>query len=121
LLFEQIGNEYGAHEAFFVRSENKVKALPPAQARLSSISLAFHGNPLRLYCLRLSTTLVILFNGGEKKSQTVQQDPLLNMKFTEANQFAEAIENALREKYLKITDDGRTLYTDDWSEEILLP
>lgn len=32
----------------------------------------------RLYCLRYGTTVVILGNGGEKKTRTYQQDPILN-------------------------------------------
>ena len=93
LIKEVIGNTYGAHEAFFNRFENRVTALPPkGKIKISELELDYRGFPLRLYCLALSEGVVILFNGGIKNSQTVQESKdVISTKFFEANEFAKRI------------------------------
>jgi hypothetical protein len=60
LITEVIGNTYGAIDAFFNRTENRVFALPPkGNIRISEIELNYPSFPLRLYCLALSEELVI--------------------------------------------------------------
>jgi hypothetical protein len=70
----------GALDRFFNRHEQSAFALPP-KGRFSEFTLGF---PLRLYCYRVSENIVILFNGGVKTSQTVQESPDLIMKFRDA-------------------------------------
>lgn len=41
-------------------------------------ALSIDSHTLRLYCLRISNNVVILGNGGIKKTATYQQDPILN-------------------------------------------
>lgn len=68
-----IGNKYGALIDFF-RFENVAQALPPAgEYSLGEVVLTCNRFPLRLYCLRISEKLVVLFNGGEKTSWNAQE------------------------------------------------
>lgn len=74
LIIETIGNTYGAHEAFFNRVENWAFALPPkGQVKIGELEIAYPGFPLRLYCLRLSEEVAVLFNGGIKDARTIQE------------------------------------------------
>lgn len=86
-----IGNEKGALEAYF-RFEKIADGLPPAKKfRLEKQTINFGSSfPLRLYCLRWSDELVILFNGAEKTSQTAQEGKT-SMVFNDANKFAKRI------------------------------
>ncbi|WP_338765786.1 hypothetical protein WAF17_02400 [Bernardetia sp. ABR2-2B] len=96
-----IGDEKGAIEAYF-RFENTADGLPPSKKfRIEKQTINF-GNrfPLRLYCLRLSDELVILFNGERKTSQSAQ-DGDTSMVFHDANVFAERI--------LKAKEDGEII------------
>lgn len=120
LITEVIGNTYGAIDAFFNRTENRVFALPPkGNIRISEIELNYPSFPLRLYCLALSEELVILFNGGIKDAQEVQQTSgSLSTKFYEANEFARKIQSALSDGIIKIT--GRKILDFRDSTEIFL-
>jgi hypothetical protein len=120
LITEVIGNTYGAQEAFFNRFENRVTALPPkGNIKISELELDYRGFPLRLYCLALSEELVILFNGGVKDSQTVQESKdVISTKFFEANEFAKRILNAYNAEEIVI--DGRVLRDYKGGTEIYL-
>lgn len=65
MWIEKIGNT-GAFERNFRREKNRLGALPT------------DNNKLRLYCYRISDRIVILGNGGHKKTRTYNEDPLLN-------------------------------------------
>jgi hypothetical protein len=119
LILEVIGNTHGAQEAFFNRFENRVTALPPkGNIKISELELDYRGFPLRLYCLALSEEIVILFNGGIKDSQTVQESKdVITAKFYEANEFAKRILTALNAeeilvegRQLKNYNDGTEIY-----------
>ena len=109
-LINQIANRYGALDEFFNRHENLANALPPkGSKRLVKLGLDATHAPLRLYCLRISEEILILFNGGPKTSQTAQGSPGLSMKFNEAQIFARKIISALQdglivEKDKELTD-----------------
>jgi len=120
LITEVIGNTYGAHDAFFNRFENRATALPPkGKIKISELELDFSGFPLRLYCLALSEELVILFNGGIKDGQTIQENKdILSMKFYEANEFAKRIFAALNSEEIQV--DGRTIKYYNGSTTIIL-
>ena len=114
-----IGDEYGALEDFF-RFENAAQALPPAGThKVEDLYINFGNFPLRLYCLRISETLVVLFNGGEKTSDTAQGGKT-SMAFQEANIYAKRILDALREKDIYITADQRAFLYYDGSDEIII-
>lgn len=120
LITEVIGNNHGANEAFFNRFENRVTALPPrGNIKISEIELDYRGFPLRLYCLALNEELVILFNGGVKDSQEVQQSTgLITAKFYEANEFAKKIQSALSAGIISIA--GRQIVDYKGGTEIYL-
>lgn len=114
-----IGNEHGALEPFF-RFENSAHGLPPSgEYVVDEITINYRDFPLRLYCLRISDSLIVLFNGGEKTGRTAQGGKT-SMAFYEANQFAQRILQALRQKDIYISGGGRTLKYYDGSDEIFL-
>lgn len=119
LMQVAIGNQYGALDAFF-RFENQAQALPPPGTfRLEDLTLQFSNFPLRLYCLRISETLVVLFNGGEKTAGTAQGGKT-SMAFQEANHFARRIAEALREKEIFITPNKREIRYYNGSKTIII-
>ncbi len=114
-----IGDEYGALEDFF-RFENAAQALPPSGThKVENLYFNFGNFPLRLYCLRISETLVVLFNGGEKTADTAQGGKT-SMAFQEANIFAKRILDALREKDIYITPDQRAFRYFDGGDDIII-
>lgn len=114
-----IGEEYGAMEAFF-RFENTAQAFPPSGTyQVEDLYINFGHFPLRLYCLRISETLVVLFNGGEKTADTAQGGKT-SMAFQEANSFAKRILGALREKDIYITANQRGFRSYNGEEEIII-
>lgn len=74
-----IGKE-GALESFF-RPEGKfadrICAIPLLLSRRKSSDKC---GSLRLYCIRMSDSLLILGGGGEKKTRTYEEDPILSEK-----------------------------------------
>jgi hypothetical protein len=118
-VFEKIANELGALEYFF-RFENAAQALPPSgKHKVGEITINYGNFPLRLYCLRISDRLVVLFNGGEKTAGNAQGGKT-SMVFYEANQFAKRILEALQQEEIQITPDERALRNFDGSQEISL-
>lgn len=118
LIREVIGNNHGAQDAFFNRFENRVTALPPkGHIKISELELDYRGFPLRLYCLALNEETVILFNGGIKNAQSVQ-DSDISVKFYEANEFAKRILSAMNTG--EIILHGRTITNYKGSSEIYL-
>lgn len=110
LLAEEIGGKHGAKKFFFNRHEKNVTALPPTKVTLNEITVNLHGNPLRLYCLRINKEIVILFNGGLKTAQTAQAGQT-SMSFYEANTYAEKINKAFYDKTIQIK--GRNIVSFD--------
>jgi len=118
-LTKKIGNDVGAQKDFF-RFENAAQALPPSgKYKVGEITINYGNFPLRLYCLRISDSLVVLFNGGEKTADTAQGGKT-SMAFHEANQFAKRILEALQEGEIYITPNDREFRYFDGSEEIYL-
>lgn len=118
-LTKKIGNDVGALEDFF-RFENSAQALPPSgKYKVGEISINYGNFPLRLYCLRISDCLVVLFNGGEKTAKNAQGGKT-SMAFNEANQFAKRILEALQQKEIYITPNKREFRSFKDSEEIYL-
>ncbi len=116
-LIESIGDR-GALPKFF-RNERIAAALPSyGNIKIGSIEFEFDDFPLRLYCLRLSDNLVILFNGNEKTSQSAQ-DGKTSMVFIEANQFAKRIMDALKSEEIMIKND-REIVAYNGSTELIL-
>ena len=106
---------------FFDRTKNKAQALPPKPKRwipeIYEIVIHF---PLRLYCYRISETIVVLFNGGIKDQRTDQESDDIRLKFYEAQQFAQRISQALHDGTIIISSDNRTLKDFQGNSEITL-
>ena len=66
MWIDKIGN-LGALERNFRPEINRLVALPVETS-----------NKLRLYCYRISTEVVLIGNGGHKKTKTFNEDPKLN-------------------------------------------
>ena len=110
LINQSIASKYGAIDSFFDRYENLAQALPPLpKKKYLEISILGSSFPLRLYCLRISKQIIILFNGGKKTAQTIQQSQELSIKFYEAQIYSKRILADLASKEISISKDGRYL------------
>lgn len=118
-IVKYIGQKTGALSYFF-RFENKAHALPPpSKYKFGEIEFDTKNFPLRLYCLRISDEIVVLFNGSEKNSQKAQ-DGQTKKYFDEANFFASKIDKAIIDKNLIIDfEDGEISLSDGGSEIII--
>ena len=87
--------DFGAWERFF-RPEGKMKDSVVALPTLSS--------KLRLYGLRLSDRILILGNGGEKKSRTYNEDDSLRGYVLTLQRFEELLKEGVRDGSVVITE-----------------
>ena len=73
VILKRIGKiqEQGADDRHF-RYEGRVKD------RVMGLPSVIESSKLRLYCLRVSDSVLILGNGGEKQTKTYQENPFLN-------------------------------------------
>ena len=94
--------DIGAKERFF-RPEGKrddsVVALPTIKSKL------------RLYCLRLSDKILVLGNGGVKKSQTYNEDPELRGCVLTLQKFERLLKEGVENGSVNITES--TIETDN--------
>ena len=106
-LIKRLGNEIGAKQRYFTRNEKSAQALPPEWSKLQAnerkLHVAYQHN-LRLYCIRLSDEVVILFNGGVKTPGriTAQECKVVRQYFYMANKLCQTIDQALRNKEIKL-------------------
>lgn len=94
----QIGKR-GAKAEYF-RFENLANALPPTNQYLSEFQLLTDetsNESIRLYCIRLSESIVILLNGGIKTTHKAQQCPNVAVFFRDANKIAQLVDEAIKE------------------------
>ncbi|MBO4443441.1 MAG: hypothetical protein J5814_01545 [Bacteroidaceae bacterium] len=80
----------GALERFFRVEGGDVKAL------------AIDSRYLRLYCLRLSDEVLILGNGGVKKTRTYEETPLLSGYVMDLRSFDKALKEAQKKGVVRI-------------------
>lgn len=115
-----IGNDHGAIDELFNRDENQVKGLPVQGKRtVENITYHFPEFPLRLYALKITNNIVILFNGGIKDGPTNQKSSL-HLEWRAACEFAKRIEIAIRDGSVVIDEENRKLTNYDGSDEIIL-
>ncbi len=99
---EHIGENEGAIPELF-RDEDDAQALPPEYRQIERrAKVRKIGYSLRLYCLRISESIVILLNGGIKESQKVQDSPDLIGKFRFANKISKVVTEKLIRKELLV-------------------
>ena len=90
-----IGENHGAVDALFNRYENEVKGLPVQGKRtVQNITYHFPEFPLRLYALKITKNVVVLFNGGIKDGPTNQKSSL-HLEWRAACEFAKRIDEAI--------------------------
>lgn len=115
-----IGNDHGAVDELFNRDENEVKGLPVQGKRtVENITYHFPEFPLRLYVLKITNNIVILFNGGIKDGPTNQKSSL-HLEWRAACEFAKRIDEAIRDGSIIVDEENRKLTNYDGSDEIIL-
>ncbi len=115
-----IGNDHGAIDELFNRDENEVKGLPVQGKRtIENITYHFPEFPLRLYALKITNNIVILFNGGIKDGPT-NQTSSLHLEWRAACEFAKRINEALQDGTIIVNEKHRKLTNYDGSDEIIL-
>jgi len=93
-----VGNKTGAREQFFKLKEGK-----PGDG---VCALYDHpGKNLRLYCIRYGKTLIIVGGGGEKATQTLQEDSKLKEENYFLRQVAKDIQDRMQEGEIEFSDD----------------
>lgn len=121
LITQSIGNVYGAIDDFFDRTENKAQALPPKpKKRVPEIFQLGCNFPLRLFCYRISESIVILFNGGIKDQPTGQESEDLRFKFYEAQQFVTRISDAIHDGTMIVDNHNKRLTDFQGNSQIIL-
>lgn len=99
----KIGDEIGALANYF-RNESyfgNTQALPPPRYKMGEIVV----KDLRLYCMRIDNSRVILFNGGIKTKDNAKDCPNVAPYFKQANKLAETIDRLLSKKEIVIKDN----------------
>jgi hypothetical protein len=93
LTLLRMGNETGATTFYFDRHEGFIDALPSKKGtQLENAVDRTYAFDLRLFWLRLSPTVVVLFNGGIKSSDKMQDSPdLFPAKYRAAVKAAQAL------------------------------
>jgi hypothetical protein len=101
VFLRDLGEVDSAREWYF-RHERNAQALPPDKKnrkRHKSFDLLPDNEyKLRLYCLRLSDSVVILFNGGLKTHNDPEKCPNVAPHFRNAQIFAKKINEKLKDK-----------------------
>lgn len=113
----QIGNHWGAQSRYFRFEANRggdASALPPYPRFLEGAS-----SNLRLYCMRYSESVVILFSGAVKTTEYAQDCDHVRPHFLQANQICKAIQNAVRDGELSEGAQGELLFDRDF--ELIIP
>jgi hypothetical protein len=117
-MMEAIANDHGACDELLNRFENDVIGLPPkGKTRMIKEIYHYPNFPLRLYVLRITENILILFNGGVKDGAK-NQTSSIHLNWTEACQFARKINQALQDGLIIV--DGDRLIDPDGEEEIFI-
>lgn len=115
-----IGEDHGAVDELFNRDENEVTGLPVQGKRtLENITYHFPDFPLRLYALKITQNIVVLFNGGIKDGPTNQKSSL-HVEWRSACEYAKRIDEAIRDGSVIVDIKNRLLKNYDDSLEIIL-
>lgn len=114
---EQIGEKLGAYPQHF-KSEDAAEALPPPYH--SFIESDINGDyGLRLYCIRLSQSIVILLNGDRKTALKVKDCKNCYPHFNLARKLAKKITQAILDDEIQLNEENKVLSIDEDFEIIL--
>ena len=115
-----IGERHGADDLLFNRFENEVVGLPSqGHIKFGGINYFFPRFPLRLYALKITNEIVVLFGGGIKDGST-NQNSSLHFKWVDACNYAKRIIESLQDGTLIINERERSLLLFDGSSDIVL-
>ena len=119
-IIYSIGDDHGANDKLFNRFENEVIGLPvKGKVRIDEITFYYPDFPLRLYALKITDEIVVLFNGGIKDGATNQQSSL-NVHWMEACLFAKRIVDAIQKREIFVDNKNRILTNHLGDDEIML-
>ncbi|HLW31221.1 MAG TPA: hypothetical protein VKX40_03090 [Aequorivita sp.] len=119
-VLDAIGDRHGAVDELFNRYENEVAGLPShGRLHFGEVSYYFPNFPLRLYALKITNEIVILFGGGIKDGGT-NQESSLHYKWVEACNYAKRIIQSLNDGTLIISEKDRALLLFNGSSDIIL-
>lgn len=101
-LIESIGARKAKY--YYFRHEGIADALPPNRRYWEYLDVSNKELNLRLYCMRLSDNIVILFNGGVKTMQKAQECPNVSFYFYQAGKLTKKILRKIIDKEIIIDD-----------------
>jgi len=104
---KKIGNDYSAAQYFF-RPEKKADALPPPRDITHEVC------DLRWYCLRMTQSSVVVFNGGVKTTRKAQHCPNVKGHFHQANFLSEKIWASFDSKEISLDNNDRLVVEKDY-------
>ena len=108
---ENIGEEYGALKEHFKDEDAAERLPPPYHQFIESDDPNDFG--LRLYCIRLSPTVVILLNGDRKKALKVQDCDKCFPHFDRARKIAKKINEAIVEGFIEVDSENKKINTEE--------
>ena len=119
-ILDIIGNEYGANDLLLNRFENNVVGLPSkGKVKIKEICYNYPNFPLRIYALKITDEIMILFGGGIKDANSNQKSSL-HVNWIEACKYADKIIKAIQDKDILIDENNRRLLNSNFEEDIVL-
>lgn len=118
---KMLGDRIGARMEYF-RNEallSDTVALPPygkfrkpsyVETDPTTGVLYEQANNLRLYCMRVNESVVILFSGGIKTAIKAQNCPNVRSHFNQANHLCKSINQAFMQRIIRWNDDYSDIY-----------
>ena len=114
---ELIGQKYGALEHHF-KGEDAAERLPPPYHHFIETD-DYDNYGLRLYCIRLSPSVVILLNGDRKTTRKVLECNNCKPHFTKAVALAKKINQSIIEGFIEINEEEKEIEVEDGFELII--
>jgi hypothetical protein len=94
----------GAKDIFFKQNEGPAHALPIVTKQIMDSNKSDFG--LRLYCIRLTETLVILLNGGIKTNLNPEVCKNVQQHFKRAIKIASKLDRLLQSREINLQEEG---------------
>lgn len=108
---EEIGEKTGAFPGQFKNEDAAERLPPPYHQYLPSGDVNDYG--LRLYCIRLSPSIVILLNGDRKTALKVKDCENCFPHFDRARKLAVKITKAIEDGFMELDEENKELIIDE--------
>lgn len=119
-ILYSIGEDHGAIDELLNRHEEEVIGLPvKGRVRLGEFTYQYPDFPLRIYVLKITEEIVVLFNGGVK-DDSKNLTSSLHLHWVEACQFARKILDGIKDGAVVVNEKHRKLLNEKGTEEIFL-